>query len=211
VTYMLAGRMRHRDNHGNSGLLVAGGAQWMTAGAGLIHSEMPEQSDGEMRGFQLWVNLPATHKMIAPRYQDIAPEQIPVLTPLPGASVRVIAGDAFGTQGPVQGIVTQPLFVDITLAAGAALTLPLEAEHSAFAYVFEGAGVHFGDTWLPVQELGVLGAGAQVKLRSADAPSRLILVAAAPLHEPVARYGPFVMNTRAQIEQAIADFRNGRM
>ncbi len=211
VTYMLAGRMRHRDNHGNSGLLVAGGAQWMTAGAGLIHSEMPEQSDGEMRGFQLWVNLPATHKMIAPRYQDIAPEQIPVLTPLPGASVRVIAGDAFGTQGPVQGIVTQPLFVDITLAAGAALTLPLEAAHSAFAYVFEGAGVHFGDTWLPVQELGVLGAGAQVKLRSADAPSRLILVAAAPLHEPVARYGPFVMNTRAQIEQAIADFRNGRM
>ena len=211
VTYMLAGRMRPRDNHGNSGLLVAGGAQWMTAGAGLIHSEMPEQSDGDMRGFQLWVNLPATHKMIAPRYQDIAPEQIPVLTPLPGASVRVIAGDAFGTQGPVQGIVTQPLFVDITLAAGAALTLPLEVEHSAFAYVFEGAGVHFGDTWLPTQELGVLGAGAQVKLRSADAPSRLILVAAAPLHEPVARYGPFVMNTRAQIEQAIADFRNGRM
>ncbi len=211
VTYMLAGRMRHRDNQGNSGLLVAGGAQWMTAGAGLIHSEMPEQSDGEMRGFQLWVNLPATHKMIAPRYQDIAPEQIPVLTPAAGASVRVIAGEVFGARGPVQGILTQPLFVDIALAASATLTLTLPAAHTAFVHAFEGAGVQVGDTWLATQELGVLGAGEQIELRAADAPTRLILVAAAPLHEPVARYGPFVMNTRAQIEQAVADFRNGRM
>ncbi len=211
VTYMLAGRMRHRDNQGNSGLLVAGGAQWMTAGAGLIHSEMPEQSDGEMRGFQLWVNLPATHKMIAPRYQDIAPEQIPVLTPAVGASVRLIAGEAFGARGPVQGILTQPLFVDIALAAGAAFTLPLPATHTAFVHAFEGASVQVGDTWLAAQELGVLGAGEQIELRATDAPTRLILVAAAPLHEPVARYGPFVMNTRAQIEQAVADFRNGRM
>ena len=211
VTYMLAGRMRHRDNQGNSGLLVAGGAQWMTAGAGLIHSEMPEQSDGEMRGFQLWVNLPATHKMIAPRYQDIAPEQIPVLTPAAGASVRVIAGEVFGARGPVRGILTQPLFVDIALAASATLTLTLPAAHTAFVHAFEGAGVQAGDTWLAAQELGVLGAGEQIELRAADAPTRLILVAAAPLHEPVARYGPFVMNTRAQIEQAVADFRNGRM
>ena len=211
VTYMLAGRMRHRDNQGNSGLLVAGGAQWMTAGAGLIHSEMPEQSDGEMRGFQLWVNLPATHKMIAPRYQDIAPEQIPVLTPATGASVRLIAGEVFGARGPVQGILTQPLFVDIALAASATLTLTLPAAHTAFVHAFEGAGVQVGDTWLAAQELGVLGAGEQIELRAADAPTRLILVAAAPLHEPVARYGPFVMNTRAQIEQAVADFRNGRM
>ena len=211
VTYMLAGRMRHRDNQGNSGLLVAGGAQWMTAGAGLIHSEMPEQSDGEMRGFQLWVNLPATHKMIAPRYQDIAPEQIPVLTPATGASVRLIAGEVFGARGPVQGILTQPLFVDIALAASATLTLTLPAAHTAFVHAFEGAGVQVGDTWLATQELGVLGAGEQIELRAADAPTRLILVAAAPLHEPVARYGPFVMNTRAQIEQAVTDFRNGRM
>ncbi len=211
VTYMLAGRMRHRDNQGNSGLLVAGGAQWMTAGAGLIHSEMPEQSDGEMRGFQLWVNLPATHKMIAPRYQDIAPEQIPVLTPAAGASVRLIAGEVFGARGPVQGILTQPLFVDIALAASATLTLTLPAAHTAFVHAFEGAGVQVGDTWLAAQELGVLGAGEQIELRAADAPTRLILVAAAPLHEPVARYGPFVMNTRAQIEQAVTDFRNGRM
>ena len=211
VTYMLAGRMRHRDNQGNSGLLVAGGAQWMTAGAGLIHSEMPEQSDGEMRGFQLWVNLPATHKMIAPRYQDIAPEQIPVLTPAAGASVRLIAGEVFGARGPVQGILTQPLFVDIALAASATLTLTLPAAHTAFVHAFEGAGMQVGDTWLAAQELGVLGAGEQIELRAADAPTRLILVAAAPLHEPVARYGPFVMNTRAQIEQAVADFRNGRM
>lgn len=211
VTYMLAGRMRHRDNQGNSGLLVAGGAQWMTAGAGLIHSEMPEQSDGEMRGFQLWVNLPATHKMIAPRYQDIAPEQIPLLTPAAGASVRLIAGEAFGARGPVHGILTQPLFVDIALAASATLTLTLPAAHTAFVHAFEGAGVQVGDTWLAAQELGVLGAGEQIELRAADAPTRLILVAAAPLREPVARYGPFVMNTRAQIEQAVADFRNGRM
>lgn len=211
VTYMLAGRMRHRDNQGNSGLLVAGGAQWMTAGAGLIHSEMPEQSDGEMRGFQLWVNLPATHKMIAPRYQDIAPEQIPVLTPATGASVRLIAGEVFGARGPVRGILTQPLFVDIALAASATLTLTLPAAHTAFVHAFEGAGVQVGDTWLAAQELGVLGAGEQIELRAADAPTRLILVAAAPLHEPVARYGPFVMNTRAQIEQAVTDFRNGRM
>ena len=211
VTYMLAGRMRHRDNQGNSGLLVAGGAQWMTAGAGLIHSEMPEQSDGEMRGFQLWVNLPATHKMIAPRYQDIAPEQIPVLTPAAGASVRLIAGEAFGARGPVQGILTQPLFVDIALAASATLTLTLPAAHTAFVHAFEGASVQVGDTWLAAQELGVLGTGEQIELRATDAPTRLILVAAAPLREPVARYGPFVMNTRAQIEQAVADFRNGRM
>ena len=211
VTYMLAGRMRHRDNQGNSGLLVAGGAQWMTAGAGLIHSEMPEQSDGEMRGFQLWVNLPATHKMIAPRYQDIAPEQIPVLTPATGASVRLIAGEVFGARGPVRGILTQPLFVDIALATSATLTLTLPAAHTAFVHAFEGAGVQVGDTWLAAQELGVLGAGEQIELRAADAPTRLILVAAAPLHEPVARYGPFVMNTRAQIEQAVTDFRNGRM
>ena len=211
VTYMLAGRMRHRDNHGNSGLLVAGGAQWMTAGAGLIHSEMPEQSDGEMRGFQLWVNLPATHKMIAPRYQDIAPEQIPVLTPAAGASVRLIAGEVFGARGPVQGILTQPLFVDIALAASATLTLTLPAAHTAFVHAFEGAGVQVGDTWLAAQELGVLGAGEQIELRAADAPTRLILVAAAPLREPVARYGPFVMNTPQQIQQALADYRAGRI
>ncbi len=211
VTYMLAGRMRHRDNQGNSGLLVAGGAQWMTAGAGLIHSEMPEQSDGEMRGFQLWVNLPATHKMIAPRYQDIAPEQIPVLTPAAGASVRLIAGEVFGARGPVQGILTQPLFVDIALAASATLTLTLPAAHTAFVHAFEGAGVQVGDTWLAAQELGVLGAGEQIELRAADAPTRLILVAAAPLREPVARYGPFVMNTPQQIQQAMADYRAGRI
>ena len=211
VTYMLAGRMRHRDNQGNSGLLVAGGAQWMTAGAGLIHSEMPEQSDGEMRGFQLWVNLPATHKMIAPRYQDIAPEQIPVLTPAVGASVRLIAGEVFGARGPVRGILTQPLFVDIALAASATLTLTLPAAHTAFVHAFEGAGVQVGDTWLAAQELGVLGAGEQIELRAADAPTRLILVAAAPLREPVARYGPFVMNTPQQIQQALADYRAGRI
>ena len=210
VTYMLAGRMRHRDNHGNSGLLVPGGAQWMTAGSGLIHSEMPEQEDGEMRGFQLWVNLPARDKMRAPRYQDIAPEQIPEIEPAPGARVRVIAGELAGARGPVSGIATRPLFLDVALAAGAALDVPLPAGHSGFAYVFEGAGVTLGDSTLGLNELGVLGPGDGVRLTAGGEATRLILVAGQPLDEPVAKYGPFVMNTREQIMQAVEDFRAGR-
>ncbi len=211
VTYMLAGRMRHRDNHGNSGLLTGGGAQWMTAGRGLVHSEMPEQNEGEMRGFQLWVNLPAAHKMMAPRYQDIAPEQIPELEPAPGARVRVIAGEAFGTPGPVRDIVTAPLFLDIALAAGAQLQVPLPAQHTAFVYTFEGAGVRIVDSTLDNGELGVLGAGDMVELAAGADDARLILVAAQPLREPVARWGPFVMNTPQEIQQALADYRDGRL
>ena len=210
VTYMLAGRMRHRDNHGNSGLLVPGGAQWMTAGAGLIHSEMPEQEDGAMRGFQLWVNLPARDKMRAPRYQDIAPEQIPEIAPAPGARVRVIAGELAGAHGPVSGIATRPLFLDIALAAGAMLDVPLPVGHSGFVYVFEGASATVGDSALDLNELGVLGPGDGVRLAASDAAARLILVAGQPLREPVAKYGPFVMNTREEIVQAVEDFRAGR-
>ncbi len=211
VTYMLAGRMRHRDNHGNGGLLEAGGAQWMTAGRGLVHSEMPEQTEGEMRGFQLWVNLPAAHKMMPPRYQDIAPTQIPEVEPAPGTRVRVVAGEAFGAQGPVQGILTAPLFVDIALAQDARLALALPAAHAAFAYVFEGDGLALGDGLLARGELGVLGAGDTVALAAPQGAARLILAAAAPLHEPVARWGPFVMNTPQQIEQALSDYRAGRL
>jgi len=210
VTYMLAGRMRHRDNHGNSGLLVPGGAQWMTAGSGLIHSEMPEQEDGAMRGFQLWVNLPARDKMSAPRYQDISPEQIPEIAPAPGVRVRVIAGELAGAHGPVSGIATRPLFLDIALAAGAALDVPLPAGHNGFVYVFEGPGVSIGDSALGLNELGVLGPGDGVRLAAGGEATRLILVAGQPLNEPVAKYGPFVMNTREQIMQAVEDFRAGR-
>lgn len=211
VTYMLAGRMRHRDNHGNSGLLVAGGAQWMTAGRGLVHSEMPEQEDGDMRGFQLWVNLPSTHKMIAPRYQDITPEQIPEATTAAGVRVRVIAGELFGIQGPVRDIVTQPLFADIALEADHRLDIPLPAAHTAFAHVFEGGPLHIESDSLQRGQLGVLGQGETLRLRTDGTPARLILVAGAPLREPVARYGPFVMNTRAQILEAVEDFRSGRL
>ena len=210
VTYMLAGRMRHRDNHGNSGLLVPGGAQWMTAGSGLIHSEMPEQEDGEMRGFQLWVNLPARDKMSAPRYQDIAPEQVPEIEPAPGVRVRVIAGALAGARGPVNGIATRPLFLDVTLAAGAALDVPLPAGHNGFVYVFEGMQATVGDAALTLSELGVLGPGDVVRLAAGGTATRLILVAGQPLNEPVAKYGPFVMNTREQIMQAVEDFRAGR-
>lgn len=211
VTYMLAGRMRHRDNHGNSGLLVAGGAQWMTAGRGLVHSEMPEQEDGDMRGFQLWVNLPSTHKMIAPRYQDIAPEQISEVVPAPGVRVRVVAGELFGTRGPVRDIVTRPLFADIALEAGHALDIPLPAAHTAFVHVFEGGPLQIEGDSLQAGQLGVLGLGEALHLRTDDTPARLILVAGAPLREPVARYGPFVMNTREQILEAVEDFRSGRL
>jgi quercetin 2,3-dioxygenase len=210
VTYMLAGRMRHGDNQGNSGLLTPGSVQWMTAGRGIVHSEMPEQEDGLMWGFQLWVNLPAKDKMTAPRYQDIAPERIPEVT-LEGVTARVIAGTFGDAQGPVQDIVTAPVYLDLRLEAGATLDVPLPAGHNGFIYVYEGqAQVGDGAKTLARGELGVLSNGASVHLAAKDAPVRLILVAGRPLNEPVAKYGPFVMNTPQQIQQAIEDYRGGR-
>jgi len=212
VTYMLDGRMRHRDNHGNSGLLESGSAQWMTAGRGIVHSEMPEQEHGLMRGFQLWVNLAAKDKMIEPRYQDIAPEKIPTVEPAPGVTVRVVAGDLFGATGPVSGIAIEPVYLDVGLEPGAKLSVPLPEGHSAFAYVFEGEAVQVGSETLGSRELGVLSPGDQVELSlSADAPAaRVLLVAGRPLNEQVARYGPFVMNTPEQIVQAMQDYQAGR-
>ncbi len=213
VTYMLAGRMRHEDNKGHVGLLRPGSVQWMTAGRGIVHSEMPEQEDGLMRGFQLWVNLPAKDKMTAARYQDIAPEAIPVVEVAGGARVKVIAGRLGEVEGPVQGIATEPVYLDIELPAGARFGHPLPPAHAAFAYVYEGAvGIGAGDTPAVERgELAVLGAGSQVEYAAAGAPSRLILVAGRPLGEPVARYGPFVMNTEAEIRQAIRDYQTGAL
>jgi redox-sensitive bicupin YhaK (pirin superfamily) len=208
VTYMLEGRMRHRDNQGNEGLLVSGSVQWMTAGRGILHSEMPEQEAGRMSGFQLWVNLPAARKMTAPRYQDIPPEQIPSITPAPGVKVRVVAGKLEETTGPVQGIATAPLFLDITVEAAKRFELPVPLGHTAFVCVFEGS-LSVGGSTINAGELGVLGPGSALQLDS-DSGGRAIVVAAHPLHEPVARYGPFVMNTRAEIIQAIEDFNAGR-
>jgi redox-sensitive bicupin YhaK (pirin superfamily) len=212
VTYMLDGRMRHRDNHGNSGLLESGSVQWMTAGRGIVHSEMPEQEHGLMRGFQLWVNLAAKDKMMPPRYQDIAPDRIPMAEPAPGVKVRVVAGDLLGVRGPVDGIAIEPVYLDVALEPGARLSVPLPEGHRAFAYVFEGDAVRVGDETLGLRELGVLSNGAAVELAvAADAKAaRVLLVAGRPLNESVARYGPFVMNTPEQIVQAMQDYQAGR-
>jgi len=213
VTYMLDGRMRHRDNHGNEGLLVPGSVQWMTAGRGLVHSEMPEQEAGRMRGFQLWVNLPASDKMTAPKYQEFAPERIPVVAAGEGVSVKVIAGAVDGVEGPIAQPATDPVYLDITLAPGAIWRYGLPEGHNAFAYAFEGAA-HVGEgeaaRTISSQELAVLGGGARLTVHAGDAGARLILVAGRPLREPVARHGPFVMNTREELMQAFVDFQQGR-
>ncbi|HEX7370118.1 MAG TPA: pirin family protein [Rhodanobacteraceae bacterium] len=212
VTYMLDGRMRHRDNHGNSGLLESGSVQWMTAGRGIVHSEMPEQEHGLMRGFQLWVNLSAKDKMTAPRYQDIAPDKIPAVEPAPGVRVRVVAGEVFGAVGPVSGIAIAPVYLDVALEPGAKLSVPLPENHSAFAYVFEGDAVAIGADTLGLRELGVLSKGDSVELAVPESgkPARVLLVAGRPLNESVARYGPFVMNTPEQIVQAMRDYQEGK-
>jgi quercetin 2,3-dioxygenase len=210
VTYMLAGRMRHADNKGHQGRLEAGSVQWMTAGRGIVHSEMPEQENGLMWGFQLWVNLPAKDKMTAPRYQEIPPEQVPVVE-LGDATVKVIAGTVGGVAGPINGIATDPMLIDITLPAGARFVLPLPPGHHVFAYPFEGA-VAIGEPGRAVArgEIAVLGDGESVALRATE-PARVLLAAGRPLNEPVARYGPFVMNNERELRQALADYQGGRL
>lgn len=218
VTYMLDGRMRHRDNHGHEGLLVPGAVQWMTAGRGIIHSEMPEQIEGRMRGFQLWINLPAARKMSPPRYQEYAPSAIPTLAPSPGVTLKLIAGQAFGRNGPITQPATEPFYADLALTAGRRLSVPLPPGHNAFVYVYEGA-IEIDRRRLSAGELAVLGAGDTVILDAigteddggaVEPSARAIVVAGRPLCEPVARMGPFVMNTRAELMQAYADYQSGR-
>jgi quercetin 2,3-dioxygenase len=209
VTYMLAGRMRHGDNKGNTGLLGPGSVQWMTAGRGIVHSEMPEQEEGLMHGFQLWVNLPAKDKMTAPRYQDIAPEEIPEVDAGNGVRVRVIAGRFQNVSGPVSAVATDPLYLDVALPAGASVEVPLPEDDSAFAYVFEGAAT-IGGEQVARGELAVLGNGERVDLAAGPAGARLVLIAGRPLREPVAKYGPFVMNTNDEIRQAVSDYQSGK-
>jgi hypothetical protein len=207
---MLAGRMRHKDNAGNEGLLGPGSVQWMTAGRGIVHSEMPEQESGLMQGFQLWVNLPAKDKMTAPRYQDIAADRVPTADLGGGVSARVLAGEVAGVKGPVDPGATQPIFLDVTLPAGVAATIPLPEGHNAFVYVYEREA-RVGDPGqaLGRGRIGVLSPGDDVRIAS-DKGARLILVAGKPLGEPVAKYGPFVMNTEAELAQAFDDYRAGR-
>ena len=208
VTYMLAGRMRHRDNKGNEGLLTAGSVQWMTAGRGIVHSEMPEQEAGLMQGFQLWLNLPAKDKMSAPRYQDIPPEQIPLVRPAEGVEARLIAGELDGVKGPVEAGATEPFYADFRLAPGSAVGVALPAGHNAFAYVYEGAA-EIGGRPTERGTIAVLTPGDRLAL-SSEHGARLIVVAGKPLREPVAKYGPFVMNSETELRQAFADYQAGR-
>jgi quercetin 2,3-dioxygenase len=212
VTYMLDGRMRHRDSAGHEGLLGPGGVQWMTAGRGVIHSEMPEQAEGRMEGFQLWLNLPARDKMCLPWYRDIPSDQIPEAA-APGVRVRVIAGTARGVPGAIQRDVTEPLFLDVHLEPGASCAQPVPAGHNAFAYVYRGA-LAIAGTEVPRQRMAILrneAAADGVALQAGVEGARAILIAGAPLNEPIAQYGPFVMNTREQIFQAVEDFRRGAL
>jgi len=212
VTYMLDGRMRHKDNHGHEGVLEPGAVQWMTAGRGIVHSEMPEQREGRMRGFQLWMNLPAKDKMAPPNYQEFDAATLP-LVERPGVQVKVIAGTLDGASGPVKPPATDPIYMDIRLDAGVDFALPVPPGHSAFVYVYEGGltvGVSREAATIHAQELAVLGDGVEVRLQGRAPQTRAILVAGRPLREPVARYGPFVMNTREELHQAFADYQAGR-
>lgn len=211
VTYMLAGAMEHADNQGNSGLLGPGSVQWMTAGRGIVHSEMPRQDDGLMWGFQLWVNLPASEKMTSPRYQDIPADDIPTVEPGPGVTVKVIAGRFGDATGPVEAVATAPLYLDVRLADGADIEIPVAEGHNAFIYVYGGDVQVTADETRRISrgEIALLSDGTAVHLKACDSP-RFLLVAGRPINEPVARYGPFVMNSEDELRQAFADYQAGR-
>jgi redox-sensitive bicupin YhaK (pirin superfamily) len=212
VTYMLAGRMRHGDNQGNEGLLGPGSVQWMTAGRGIVHSEFPEQQEGLMWGFQLWVNLPRRDKMTAPRYQDIQAERIPEIDLGPGARARVLVGTVNGVTGPVTNVATDPVYFDLHLDAGASYVAELPAGHNVFAYVYAGAAkIGAAGTAIARGELALTSPGARLPVTAGGEGARLIVVGGRPLEEPVARYGPFVMNTEQEIRQAFADYQAGRL
>lgn len=214
VTYMLAGAVRHQDSIGNEGTIQAGDVQWMTAGGGIMHEEMPEARDGLMAGFQLWVNLPSELKMTQPRYQEIPSASIPEIEHEDGVRIRVIAGSVNGVNGPVTEIAADPTYLDISIPLGGSIIQPVEQGHSAFAYVFEGEGT-FGLTsegngeTVSHPKLILLGDGDFVEVHAAWSPVRFLLVSGKPLREPIARYGPFVMNTQEEIIQALQDLRNG--
>lgn len=216
VTYMLDGHMLHEDHLGNKGHLKSGGVQWMTAGRGIIHSEMPQQESGLMRGFQLWLNLPAAEKMKEAAYVDIAPSQIPVAEPIAGVSVKVIAGTYTYQQqhwaGPIQGLSTEPVYFDIRLAAGSKLTLLIPDGHNTLLYPYEGTATLIAaqSQQLPEHHAAVLSESGDICIL-AEQEVRLLLLAAKPIKEPVVQYGPFVMNTVSEIEQAVRDYQQGKL
>jgi redox-sensitive bicupin YhaK (pirin superfamily) len=207
VTYMLDGHMQHKDNHGNTGDLGPGDVQWMSAARGIVHSEMPQQSEGRMRGFQLWLNLPAKEKMKPAAYRDISAKDIPVAD-----NVKVIAGRFGDTTGPIHGGSTDPYYLDVELAPGEAREVPLPTGHNAFLYVYEGEAL-VGEERKPVahRAAGLLSDGGSVRLEAGEKGARVLVLAGKPLREPIVQYGPFVMNTREEIEQAIADYQSGAL
>lgn len=210
VTYLLAGRMRHKDNAGNEGVIEPGGVQWMTAGRGIVHSEMPEQEDGLLRGFQLWVNLPAANKMTEPGYQEFSPEEVPLERRDNGTRVRVVSGETdTGVRGPVDNRYVKPTYLDVTLPAGEIFSQPVPAGDRAFVFTIEGS-LEIGGRSLPGRTLGILGDGDLIEVRAGQEETRFLLVSARPIGEPVARGGPFVMNTRQEVEQAFDDYRHNR-
>jgi redox-sensitive bicupin YhaK (pirin superfamily) len=218
VTYMLDGYMLHQDHLGNKGHLKSGGAQWMTAGRGIVHSEMPQQESGRMRGFQLWINLPANEKMKPASYLDIQPEEIPLVYLDNGGTVKVIAGMAHlngkSVAGPIQGLSTAPLFLDVHLQAGQNFTQLIAEDHNAFVYPYEGKvliGAKAEQRLLESQAAGALSAVGYAEVSAGESPASFLLLAARPLLEPIVQYGPFVMNTREEIDQAITDYQSGQL
>jgi hypothetical protein len=212
ITYMIAGRMRHRDSAGHEGLLENGGLQWMTAGRGVIHSEIPEQEEGVMEGFQLWLNLPARDKMTAPWYRDFTATELPRFVTDAGVAVTVVAGESHGVAGAVTREATAPLYLDLHLPAGARFAQSLPAEHNAFVYVYRGEVGIAGDQ-VPAGRLAILANDTQADgvVIEAATEAKALLIAGRPLNEPIAQYGPFVMNTEQEIYQALNDFRDGRL
>lgn len=210
VTYMLAGRMRHKDNAGNEGVIEPGGVQWMSAARGIVHSEMPEQDKGLLKGFQLWINLPASHKMTAPAYQEFGPGDIPVETTEAGGAVRVITGTTDkGMAGPVINTLTEPLYLDVTLMPGETFSQKIPQTHNAVIFAIDGE-LDIGMAELCPGQLGLFGDGSKTEFTARQTGARVLLIAGKRLDEPVARGGPFVMNTRQEVLDAFADLRAGR-
>ena len=214
VTYMINGHVNHTDSIGNSGTIGSGDIQWMTAGGGIMHEEMPQPAQEEMVGFQLWVNLPARLKMTTPRYQDVSSNQIPEISREDGVKIRVIAGEVDGVRGAVSEIYADPVYLDVSIPANGSFSHPVEKGHTVFAYVFEGRGIfgtgeHAPENPKSQPGLVVFGDGDYIQAGAANGPVRFLLVSGKPLDEPIARYGPFVMNTQQEIQQALEDLRNG--
>jgi quercetin 2,3-dioxygenase len=211
VTYMLYGSVKHKDSIGNSGVIQDGDVQWMTAGSGIIHSEMPQKQKGDFRGFQLWVNLPASHKMTPPRYREVKQEQIPEITLDKDVKIKILCGEVAGTKGPVKDIVVDCVYLDVTVPVNAAFEYPMKSDYTVFAYVIQGTGYFDADKTQQINEdhLVLFTVGDHIKITAVDRPLRFLLAFGKPIEEPVSWHGPIVMNTREELQIAFEEFQNG--